>query len=185
METPQPSPEDLLKQILSTLQSVQHDHQKLSAVVQGIQRHLEAGTEPKGSHQPFTESHQHAPSVERIIERKGEDSVTASPAIHPSASPSLLSLDGKRDSLTNGKLASPQHGAASTLSSRIILTTYPGQSGIDPITMIWGHPDPAKRGPVVVSRSRSTIRRRNGTQIFTYHAYRFAPLKPGSDLTSI
>lgn len=51
---------------------------------------------------------------------------------------------------------------SSSASSRIILTTYPGQAGIDPIAMNWGHSDLKLRGPVVVSRSQSTIRRRNG-----------------------
>jgi hypothetical protein len=46
--------------------------------------------------------------------------------------------------------------------SRIILTTYPGQSGIHPVPMNWGHVEPSQRGPVVVSRNPSTIRRRNG-----------------------
>ncbi|PSS10614.1 hypothetical protein M430DRAFT_53171 [Amorphotheca resinae ATCC 22711] len=46
-------------------------------------------------------------------------------------------------------------------TSRIILTTYPGQSGIDPLPMDWGNKDPQQRGPVVVSRNSSTIRRRN------------------------
>ncbi|KAL2068358.1 hypothetical protein VTL71DRAFT_16456, partial [Oculimacula yallundae] len=46
-------------------------------------------------------------------------------------------------------------------TSRIILTTYPGQSGINPLPMDWGHKDPQERGPVVVSRTQTTIRRRN------------------------
>lgn len=46
--------------------------------------------------------------------------------------------------------------------SRIILTTYPGQSGINPLLMNWGHPSPHLRGPVVVSRNQRTVRRRNG-----------------------
>ena len=50
----------------------------------------------------------------------------------------------------------------SSLTSRIILTTYPGQAGISPLPMNWGHSDPLQRGPVVVSRAQSTIRRRNG-----------------------
>ena len=68
----------------------------------------------------------------------------------------------------------------STGTSRIILTwvlllaiilasnvdkngrTYPGQSGINPFPMDWGHKDPQQRGPVVVSRNPTTIRRRNG-----------------------
>ena len=40
--------------------------------------------------------------------------------------------------------------------------TYPGQSGINPLPMDWGHKDPQERGPVVVSRGQTTIRRRNG-----------------------
>lgn len=51
---------------------------------------------------------------------------------------------------------------STAITSRIILTTYPAQAGIEPILMKWGEYDAAKRGPVVVSRSHSTIRRRNG-----------------------
>lgn len=46
--------------------------------------------------------------------------------------------------------------------SKIILTSYPNQAGVDPLPMEWGHKDPNVRGPVVVSRHPSTIRRRNG-----------------------
>ena len=73
--------------------------------------------------------------------------------------------------------ASPNQRAS--FASRIILTqvhplatipvfansphrTYPRQIGIKPLPMTWGHVDPHERGPVVVSRSSSTIRRRNG-----------------------
>ncbi|KAK1464562.1 GTP cyclohydrolase II [Colletotrichum cuscutae] len=50
----------------------------------------------------------------------------------------------------------------SGLTSRIILTTYPKQIGINPLPMNWGESDPHRRGPVVVSRSSTTIGRRNG-----------------------
>ncbi|OHE93344.1 GTP cyclohydrolase II [Colletotrichum orchidophilum] len=50
----------------------------------------------------------------------------------------------------------------SGLTSRIILTTYPKQIGINPLPMKWGESDPHCRGPVVVSRSSTTIGRRNG-----------------------
>ncbi|UNI24487.1 hypothetical protein JDV02_010228 [Purpureocillium takamizusanense] len=56
------------------------------------------------------------------------------------------------------RAAPPRSG----FTSRIILTTYPKQIGIDPLPMDWGNPDPTKRGPVVVARSPSTIGRRNG-----------------------
>lgn len=55
------------------------------------------------------------------------------------------------------------------------MTTYPGQSGIDPIPLEWGESNPEKRGPVVVSRGNNTIRRRNalgahGGSYSIYHA---------------
>ncbi|KAK3995671.1 GTP cyclohydrolase N terminal-domain-containing protein [Cladorrhinum sp. PSN332] len=49
----------------------------------------------------------------------------------------------------------------SGFSSRVILTTYPKQIGIKPLPLNWGAADPVERGPVVVSRSPSTIGRRN------------------------
>ncbi|KAK2047680.1 GTP cyclohydrolase II [Colletotrichum somersetense] len=49
----------------------------------------------------------------------------------------------------------------SGLTSRIILTTYPKQIGINPLPMKWGEEDPHARGPVVVSRSSTTIGKRN------------------------
>ncbi|KAM0558391.1 hypothetical protein ACHAPJ_004581 [Fusarium lateritium] len=51
------------------------------------------------------------------------------------------------------------------LTSRIILTTYPKQIGINPLPMDWGNSDPVKRGPIVVSRAASTIRRRNAVGV--------------------
>ncbi|OAA56988.1 GTP cyclohydrolase [Niveomyces insectorum RCEF 264] len=56
---------------------------------------------------------------------------------------------------------SPSAGSKSMFSSRIVLTTYPKQIGINPFPMNWGAKDPLERGPVVVSRAASTIRRRN------------------------
>ncbi|KAM5464762.1 putative GTP cyclohydrolase [Microsporum audouinii] len=68
-------------------------------------------------------------------------------------------------------LKAPKRGG----TSRIILTTYPGQSGIDPIKMDWGNMDAKARGPVVVSRQYDTVRRRNaigahGGSYSIYHA---------------
>ncbi|KAI4128574.1 MAG: hypothetical protein LQ338_002668 [Usnochroma carphineum] len=175
MGTTQPSQADLLKQILNTLQSVRNDYRELSNHVHDMQGRLSALAVPNPTRQSLTESDQSAQSLQRALEKQKEDSIRHSPAANPSTSPSLLSLDGPRDSFANRKPASPQRNAASGVSSRIILTTYPGQSGIDPLIMNWGHPDPAQRGPVVVSRSQSTIRRRNaigahGGSYSVYHA---------------
>jgi hypothetical protein len=60
--------------------------------------------------------------------------------------------------------AQPRRTSVSKIS-KIILTSYPGQAGVDPLPMQWGAKDPAVRGPVVVSRHANTIRRRNGTYI--------------------
>jgi GTP cyclohydrolase II len=57
--------------------------------------------------------------------------------------------------------------------SRITLTTYPGQSGVDPAPLNWGKLDPLERGPVVVNRSASTIKHRNaiGAHSGSYSIY--------------
>jgi GTP cyclohydrolase N terminal len=55
-------------------------------------------------------------------------------------------------------------------TSKIILTSYPGQSGADPVPMNWGDSNPNRRGPVVVSRHKSTIGRRNGEYNITSDA---------------
>ncbi|KAI8610406.1 GTP cyclohydrolase N terminal-domain-containing protein [Chytriomyces sp. MP71] len=48
-------------------------------------------------------------------------------------------------------------------TSRIVLTTYPGQAGVNPIPMNWGHPNPSVRGPIVASRIASSLKLRNAT----------------------
>ncbi|KAH6658384.1 GTP cyclohydrolase-like protein II [Truncatella angustata] len=59
------------------------------------------------------------------------------------------------------KPAAAKEAEKSGFTSRIILTTYPKQIGIDPLNLSWGASTPEERGPVVVSRSSSTIGRRN------------------------
>ncbi|KAJ2798137.1 Uracil-regulated protein 1, partial [Coemansia helicoidea] len=46
-------------------------------------------------------------------------------------------------------------------TSRVVLTTYPSQLGIDPVPLKWGGKTAAERGPVVVSRQQDTLGRRN------------------------
>lgn len=55
----------------------------------------------------------------------------------------------------------PTMDSKSSFSSRVVLTTYPKQIGIKPLPMDWGAADPLQRGPVTVSRSPTTIGRRN------------------------
>ncbi|OQD73943.1 hypothetical protein PENDEC_c013G05132 [Penicillium decumbens] len=75
---------------------------------------------------------------------------------------------------TNGK---PSHAGG----DRIILTTYPGQSVVDPIPLDWGNGDPEKRGPVLVSRESKTITRRNaiGAHGGSYSVYNALAIAAG------
>lgn len=151
MATSQPAREDLLLQILSTLQSVQNGYDHLAQVVQNVQVRLDGMVGQEPSH-PWSNQYVHDSGIAETIREKRQEE-EESPA---------KSRQKPQAPTTSWNTASPQQTSSSGLSSRIILTTYPGQSGIDPISMNWGHSDPMKRGPVVVSRSQSTIRRRNG-----------------------
>ena len=56
---------------------------------------------------------------------------------------------------------------------RLVLTTYPGQAGIDPLPLNWYAADPKGRGPVLVSRQN--LRKRNAIGAYSgsycvYHA---------------
>ncbi|KAK9458315.1 GTP cyclohydrolase N terminal-domain-containing protein [Dipodascopsis uninucleata] len=56
---------------------------------------------------------------------------------------------------------------------KIVLTTYPDQYGIEPIPLVWGAADPRVRGPIVVSRLPSSMRKRNaiGAHSGSYSIY--------------
>lgn len=155
---------DLLKQILATLQSIQSDYRQLSTALDTIEGRVNilAGVKQiynaAGNRQEINDEVKASENLGRGQD-SGVSSVTDSGnmllADVPS-NPAPLQIEVKP--VSSGRIPS------STASSRIILTTYPGQSGIDPLILNWGHRDPLQRGPVVVSRSQSTIRRRNGTK---------------------
>ncbi|KAL9578584.1 MAG: hypothetical protein Q9212_005624 [Teloschistes hypoglaucus] len=151
MATSQPARDNLLLQILSTLQAVQNGYDQLAQVVQNVQARLDGIVGQDSSH-PWSNQYVHDSGVAETLREKRQDE-EESPA---------KSHQKPQAPTTSWNSASPQQTSSSGLSSRIVLTTYPGQSGIDPISMNWGHADPIKRGPVVVSRSQTTIRRRNG-----------------------
>ncbi|QVM11756.1 Uracil-regulated protein 1 [Coccidioides posadasii str. Silveira] len=143
-----------LREILATLKSIQHDHLKLSSAVDAIGARVDrlaVGDEPKT---PVTQP--------KDTTLQLPTSIPATPT-QPSK-PSVSSDD-----------VSAKDSKRQTTTSRIILTTYPGQSGIDPVPMDWGNKDPLRRGPVVVSRHQNTVRRRNaigahGGSYAIYHA---------------
>ena len=156
---------EILKQILSTIQSVQADYQNLSTAVASIQRQVSvlSESEIKRVHNTIGNYPSQTSVASTQPSSTGNQWVVSDPEQSPNVQVSSLDMRsaGHSEARSDGEsLYGRKHSATAT--SRIILTTYPGQSGIDPLVMNWGHPDALKRGPVVVSRNQSTIRRRNG-----------------------
>ncbi|KAI3635462.1 hypothetical protein MIR68_006100 [Amoeboaphelidium protococcarum] len=63
---------------------------------------------------------------------------------------------------------------AQMYNHRIILTTYPGQLGMNPLPLQWGNIDPKIRGPVLCSRTPQSLKYRNaiGALGGSYSIYR-------------
>ncbi|KAG8982626.1 hypothetical protein FRB90_006664, partial [Tulasnella sp. 427] len=65
---------------------------------------------------------------------------------------------------------------------RVIITTYPDQSGIKPVPINWGAEKPVDRGPVVCSRQNNSIKLRNaiGAHSGSYSIYRALAIAIGT-----
>ncbi|KEF61825.1 GTP cyclohydrolase II [Exophiala aquamarina CBS 119918] len=151
---------ETLAGILATLKSMRSDHTQLAANVEALQSRLDVANSVNQLRRGGSSSGvRDSPSLDATQLAKSENGME-SPA-HESA---LLA-----------KASSSPTARKSSTTSRIILTTYPGQSGIDPIPLEWGLEDYKQRGPIVVSRHHNTIRRRNaigahGGSYSIYHA---------------
>ncbi|KAI9029287.1 GTP cyclohydrolase II [Hyaloraphidium curvatum] len=94
-----------------------------------------------------------------------------------SSSPSAL-LGGhvakKAPTDVQGSPGSSKGRTESLYPTRIVITTYPGQVGIQPIPLQWYEADPIKRGPVVSSRHPTTLKVRNAIGAYggSYSIYR-------------
>ena len=155
---------ELLEQILSVVQSIQQEYRHLSAAVESIDGRVNilAGVKQvrdAAQEQNIAPSGMARTALVNVVDL--EDSTRAQ-ATTQIAAPMRPSLESAHENAPIGDHSPPGRKVGASTTSRIILTTYPGQSGIDPMVMNWGHIDPLQRGPVVVSRSKSTIRRRNG-----------------------
>lgn len=140
----------MLQEILSALKSIQQENSQLAAAVDAINgrvnilagvKQMQDGTVVDASAEKQPVEHKSLPKA---------NGTGSAPPIDTPPTPELPAssiVDTTRRSST---------------TSKIILTSYPGQAGVDPLPMSWGHKDPNARGPVVVSRNPSTIRRRNG-----------------------
>ncbi|KAI4757778.1 hypothetical protein E4T52_10147 [Aureobasidium sp. EXF-3400] len=132
----------VLQEILASLKTIQQENTHLAAAVDAINGRVNilAGVKQVKDL-----------TVDPVAVERNKQSQTApivsTPTENTPSSPDLSSV--------------PESGRRSSVTSKIILTSYPGQAGVDPLPMDWGNKDPSLRGPVVVSRNPSSIRRRN------------------------
>ncbi|KND88496.1 Uracil-regulated protein 1, partial [Tolypocladium ophioglossoides CBS 100239] len=137
--------------VLLALREIQQSQSQLLAAVESMSERIDSGNfaaDVPAAQSPFPGS----------AERPGKSSTDDSMPPGSVSGTTRSSQDNKATRASAAASTGPKTG----FTSRIVLTTYPKQIGIEPLTMDWGNPDPLKRGPVVVSRSPSTIRRRNG-----------------------
>ncbi|GAB7343839.1 hypothetical protein MBLNU457_1807t1 [Dothideomycetes sp. NU457] len=155
----------VLEDILSSLKSLQQENAALAATVDAISGKVNVLAGVKQA-------------------QEGTNGSKNSPVLKPR--PKVYTPASSTDNLGSGVLSTPngsqsisppppEGGRRGSITSKIILTSYPGQAGVDPCPMKWGAKDPAERGPVVVSRNSNTIRRRNalgahGGSYSIYHA---------------
>lgn len=154
----------VLSEILSTLKKMQVDHAQLAGNVEALQSRMETQASLSLLRKQSRGSIRDSPSLDPLSLPKGVNGMSSSP-------PSSTNLDSQ----FHQKAPPSPSTRKGSVTSRIILTTYPGQSGIDPVPLDWGNSNPAKRGPVIVSRHHNTIRRRNaigahGGSYSIYHA---------------
>lgn len=135
----------MLKEILSSVRSLKQENAQLSASVDAINGRVNT-----------------LAGIKQIQDGVAHDATLSSrkTAAH---SKTIDNAPENQDVTDESQSASPptERRPSTTSTSKIILTSYPGQAGVDPIPLNWGAKDPYERGPVVVTRSPSTIRRRN------------------------
>ncbi|KAH8174254.1 GTP cyclohydrolase II domain-containing protein [Sarocladium implicatum] len=128
------------------LLEIQQKQAGLQSAYDALNAHLgrsppDADSQPQGNHE-------HGEAYPQGVPVDEDDSPSATSPPIEAGGPSAQG---------SGAVKGRQHSN----TARIILTTYPKQIGINPLPMDWGNGDPLKRGPVVVSRASSSIRRRN------------------------
>ena len=145
----------LLEQIQATLADLKNDYNSLAASVDGINSRVNVLAEVKEIKDAVTSPpfQDHSSAIGR-----GNADVNQPQTVNP-VHASSADEQTSHSTLSSSEAIGPRRGS---LTSRIILTTYPGQAGIEPLPMHWGHINPDIRGPVAVSRNPSTVRRRNG-----------------------
>jgi hypothetical protein len=139
---------DLLKEILDSVKALESNQKQLSTAVDKVNERVNTITAIK--------------QVNGVGHGKSHDSSLPSNAANEQQKFQAIEPDTVESTPVAETASPPATSRRSNSASRIILTTYPNQSGVTPLPMNWGHSDSAIRGPVVVSRHPGTIGRRNG-----------------------
>lgn len=145
----------LLKEILEGLKSLRQEHSQLASSVDAINGRVNMLAEIKQIKDEAKE--QPSNGVNGLVEKAKE-------AVASVTEQTVEAVSKQYEEPSSAADVSARRSSVSK-TSKIILTSYPGQAGVDPLPMDWGHKDPAVRGPVVVSRHANTIRKRNGTYL--------------------
>lgn len=188
MATSQEGPSDqnaaVLIEILATLKTLQADHHLLASSVDAITGRVNMLA---GVQQIKEQAIKHDGPVDGAkssgAARDQDASLSVDGSLTPLDLPSTPALNPEVPKDDVPPMIAGQTSKKSSTTSRIILTSYPNQSNVRPVMMNWGHVDPNKRGPVVVSRNHNTIGRRNGMSLFSHnkHACSCSPL-PHTDI---
>jgi hypothetical protein len=163
---------DVLNSIVDTLKSLQKDNAHLASSIDEINGRVNtlatikqfrdgASISTSSSSGVTTNGSNASTTASKLIE--GEEAQNSRPS-------SGLGQVAEQYEKTPTSLSEvpPPSPRRSSLTYKTILTSYPGQAGVNPIAMNWGAKDPNVRGPVVVSRHANTIRRRNGKTMSFY-----------------
>ena len=147
-----------LDNIVAWLQRLQEEQGRLSSAVNTVTEKVHILTNLKEIHDFHTLGHNRRPSGHSP--RSDPKHIPPEPIDRAASNPSPSTNFGA-DSL-------PRRASA---SSKITLTSYPGQVNVDPIPLAWGSIDPIRRGPVICSRNHSTIKRRNGKLVAAKYSH--------------
>ncbi|KAI4865370.1 putative GTP cyclohydrolase II [Hypoxylon rubiginosum] len=134
-----------MAEVLQALKVIQEGQSRLATEVQTVSNRLD--TLAPSSQLPSPDLSKRSPSL-----------LAGTPSSPLPTALAVSEPDADNTTVTTKEAVQAQK---SGFTSRIILTTYPKQIGIDPVPLRWGASDPSERGPVVVSRASSTIRKRN------------------------
>ncbi|KAH8555721.1 GTP cyclohydrolase N terminal-domain-containing protein [Umbelopsis sp. PMI_123] len=152
------SDSELLQQVVSQIQALREDQLKLSMQMEKLSLSLPKSSGPVS-----------------MVRAQADSKIPDSPSVTATVPPSPSMTPTLDDTATEKSTSPPPSITAKSLySQRVILTTYPGQHGINPVALTWGASDAQKRGPVVASRHPGSIKLRNAIGAYggSYCVYR-------------